>query len=325
MADNSTSRDVPRSPGADAGATERQGITTVGMVGLGIMGSAMGGNLLAAGFEVVGYDPVDDKVRAFEDRGGRSAASEADVAARSDVVVISVASVAALRTVVRPEGLPAGAHDGLVVAETGTMPLALKEEARDALAQVGVPLLDCTLSGTGAQAARRDLVVYGSGDREAFDRARPVLDAIGRSVHYLGEFGLGSKMKYIANLLVSIHNLSTAEAFVLGRKAGLDLQQMFEVISDGVGSSRIFDVRGPMMVEGRYSPPSATVRMFMKDVSVISDFAAQVGAPTPLFSTAEAYYNAAMGQGLGEEDPAVLCAVLEGLAGAQREDGDVAG
>jgi 3-hydroxyisobutyrate dehydrogenase-like beta-hydroxyacid dehydrogenase len=289
------------------------------MVGLGIMGSAMSGNLLAAGFPVVGYDPVADKVQALVDNGGQAAASEREVAERADVVVISVASFAALRAVVRPDGLPAGAHSGLVVAETGTMPLTLKEEARDALAQVDVPLLDCTLSGTGAQAARRDLVVYGSGESQAFDRARPVFDAIARSVHYLGEFGMGSKMKYIANLLVSIHNLSTAEAFVLGRKAGIDPQQLFDVISDGVGSSRIFDVRGPMMVEGKYSPPQATVRMFMKDLAVISEFASQVGAPTPLFSAATAYYNAAMGQGLSEEDPAVLCAVLEGMSGAERE------
>lgn len=296
------------------------GDLTVGMVGLGIMGSAMAGNLLADGFDVVGYDPVAEKVRAFADAGGRPAGSEREVAAGAEVVLISVASVAALQAVVRPDGLPAGAHDALVVAETGTMPLAVKEQARDALAGVGVPLLDCTLSGTGAQAARRDLVVYGSGDRDAFERARVVFDVIARSVHHLGEFGMGSKMKYIANLLVSIHNLSTAEAFVLARKAGLDLEQMFEVISDGVGSSRVFDVRGPMMVEGRYSPPQATVRMFMKDVAVIGEYAAQVGAPTPLFSAAAAYYNAAMGQGLAEEDPAALCAVLEGMAGAPRDD-----
>lgn len=289
---------------------------TVGMVGLGIMGSAMAGNLMASGFEVVGYDPVAEKVRAFADHGGQAAASEGEVAQHADVVVISVASIAALQAVVRPEGLPSGAHDGLVVVDTCTMPLAAKEHARDALAKVGVPLLDCTLSGTGLQAARRDLVVYGSGPSEAFDRARPVFDAIARSVHYLGEFGMGSKMKFVANLLVTIHNLASAEAFVLGRKAGIDPQRLYEVISDGVGSSKVFDVRGPMMVEGRYSPPQATVRMFMKDVAVISEFAAQVGAPTPLFAAAEAYYNAAIGQGLGEEDPAVLCAVLEGLAGA---------
>lgn len=293
--------------------------TTVGMVGLGIMGSAMGGNLLTAGFDVIGYDPVVPKVEAFVDAGGQAAASEREVAQRSDIVIISVATVAALEAIVRPDALPAGAHDSLVVAETGTMPLAVKEHARDALAKVEVPLLDCTLSGTGAQAARRDLVMYASGQRDAFDRAREVFEAVTRSIHYLGEFGMGSKMKYIANLLVTIHNLSTAEAFVLGRKAGLDLEQMFAVISDGVGASRVFDVRGPMMLEGRYTPPQATVRMFMKDLSVISEFAAQVGAPTPLFSAAGAYYNAAMGQGLGEHDPAALFAVLEGLAGVEQD------
>jgi putative dehydrogenase len=228
---------------------------TVGMVGLGLMGSAMAGNLLAAGFDMVGYDPRDERARAFATSGGQAMTCERDVARAADVVLISVATVEALETVVRPDGLPAGAHDGLVVVETGTMPLRVKEAARDALVAVDVPLLDCTLSGTGAQAVRRDIVVYGSGDEQAFARARPVFEAIARSIHHVGPFGMGSKMKYIANLLVSIHNLATAEAFVLGRKAGLDLQQLYDLISDGVGSSRIFEVRGPMMVEDTYSSP----------------------------------------------------------------------
>ena len=290
----------------------------VGMVGLGIMGSAMSRNLLGAGFDVVGFDPIEDKRRAFTEAGGAAAGSEREVAQRVDVVLISVASIAALREVVRSDGLPAGAHDGLVVAETGTMPLELKEEARRVLGERSVPLLDCTLSGTGAQAARRDIVVYGSGDAEAFERARPVFNAVARSVHYLGEFGLGSKMKYVANLLVAIHNLSTAEAFVLGRKAGIDPQMLYDLISDGVGSSRVFEVRGPMMVEGVYTPPQASVRMFLKDVSIIGEFAAGLGAPTPLFAAARAYYNAAMGQGYAEHDPAVLCALLEQLGGIER-------
>lgn len=296
-------------------------MTTVGVVGLGIMGSALSGNLLAADFAVVGYDPDDTRLRAFEDAGGRSCASESDVARESDVVLVSVATVGAMREVMRPDGLPAGAHDGLVVADTSTMPLDVKEAARVALADAGVLLLDCTLSGTGAQAARRDIVVYGSGDATAFATTRPVFEAVARSIHHLGEFGMGSKMKYVANLLVGIHNLATAEAFVLGRKAGLDPQLLYDVIADGVGSSRIFEVRGPMMVEGTYTPPQATVRMFIKDVSVISAYAAQVGAPTPLFSAAAAYYNAAFGQGLGEHDAAALCAVLEDMGGAPR-DGD---
>lgn len=294
--------------------------TAVGMIGLGIMGSAMSTNLMAAGHDVVGYDPDDGRLRDFADAGGLPAASEREVARRSDVVLVSVATVAAMRAVMRPDGLPAGAHDGLVVADTSTMPLDVKESAREALASVGVTLLDCTLSGTGAQAGRRDLVVYGSGEPDAFAAARPVLAAVARSIHHLGPFGTGSKMKFVANLLVSIHNLATAEAFTLGRRAGLDPQLLYDVISDGVGSSSIFEVRGPMMVQGRYTPPQATIRMFTKDVAVISAYATQVGAPTPLLSAAAAYYDAAVGQGLADEDAAALCAVLEAMGGAVRDD-----
>jgi 3-hydroxyisobutyrate dehydrogenase-like beta-hydroxyacid dehydrogenase len=288
----------------------------VGVVGLGIMGSAMGRHLLAAGFPTTGYDIIPQKIDDLVAQGGAAAASPAGVARQSDVLITSLATVAAVRAVVDgDDGVVAGAHPGLIVVDTNTMPLAVKQDARSRLEEAGVAMLDCTLSGTGAQAARRDLAVYASGDRDAFQRALPVLEAVSRSVRYVGEFGAGSKMKFVANLLVAIHNVAAAEAFLLGRKAGLDADLLYDVIRDGAGTSRMFEVRGPMMVTRSYEDASATMSLFLKDVSVIEEFGRSLGAPLPMFSATLPVYAAAMSQGRADQDPAAVAAVLETLAG----------
>ena len=276
----------------------------------------MATHLVAAGLHVTGYDIVRDKVDALVRGGGFGATSPAEVAGRSDVVVTSLATSDAVRAVVEnSDGLTAGAQAGVVVVDTCTMPLSVKERARRRLADVGVPMLDCTLSGTGAQAARRDLVVYASGEREPYERALPVLEALSRSVRYLGDFGMGSKMKFAANLLVAIHNVAAAEAFVLARKAGLDPELLYEVITEGAGTSRMFEVRGPMMVADEYDEASARMSLFMKDVNTIDEFARSVGAALPLFSASIPVYTAALAQGRADQDPAAVHAVLMTLAG----------
>lgn len=288
----------------------------IGVVGIGVMGSAMAGNLLAAGFEVRGYDVVPAKVAALEEMGGLPAGSTTEVAARSDIVLISVPSVAALDEA--SEGIAAGAHTGLLALEMGTLPLGAKERARQVLAGAGVELMDVPLSGTGLQAAEATLVVFASGSEEAYERAGPVFDAVGRSSHYLGEFGNGSVMKYIANLLVAVHNLATAEAHALGIAAGLDPAVVQRVMSDGVGSSKIFDIRGPMMVADRYDPPAARLDIILKDARIIKGYAESVGSPTPLLDAAIPVYVECSEAGLGDLDAAALCRFLERGAGLHR-------
>ncbi|HZD70658.1 MAG TPA: NAD(P)-dependent oxidoreductase [Actinomycetes bacterium] len=290
----------------------------VGVIGLGIMGSAMAGHLVESGFDVVGYDIVAEKRQALTSAGGRAAATVAEVAEAAGpggVVVTSLPSSEALAAVAAPDGLPAGGQPGLVVAETSTLTLQAKLSARDALAASGIVLLDCTISGTGAQARARDLVFYASGDEAAVERCLPVLRAVGRNVHRVGAFGNGSKMKFVANLLVSIHNLATAEAMLLARKAGLDPRDVLRAIADGAGTSRIFELRGPLIAERRYHEPTATVRMFLKDLDAIARFAGSLAVPTPLFSACLPFYLAAAAQGRHDQDVASLGAVLEAMAG----------
>jgi putative dehydrogenase len=273
----------------------------VGVVGLGIMGSAMAANLARARFKVQGYDVL-------RKRGAMRSLADID----APVVITSLPSSEALLDTCRVLSYKT------VVIETSTLPLEDKALAKKLLDAKGITLLDCPLSGTGAQAKTRDLVVLGSGEKKSYAKAVPVLKGFARSHYYLGEFGNGTKMKLVANLLVAIHNVSAAEAFVLGMKAGLDPRVIYKVIGDGAGSSRMFQVRGPLMVAGRYDKATMKNEVWQKDMQIIGEFAARLGVQTPLFRASAPLYEAAMAQGFGKADTAAVCAVLEALAGVKR-------
>jgi 3-hydroxyisobutyrate dehydrogenase-like beta-hydroxyacid dehydrogenase len=215
--------------------------------------------------------------------------------------------------------LAGGRRGPRFVIETSTLPIAVKEEARRRLAAAGTILLDCPLSGTGAQARARDVVVYASGPRTAYRAVTPVMEAFARAHYYVGSFGAGSKMKFVANLLVAIHNVAAAEALVLAMKAGLDPALTLKVIGDGGGSSRMLQVRGPMMVRGDYADATMTLGVWQKDMTIIADFARAVGCPAPLFAATPApIYAAAMAMRGDAEDTGAVCAVLEQMANHRR-------
>jgi len=297
-------------------ARKRRSKGVVGQIGLGIMGGAFARHLLAAGFDVVGYDVVPAATRALTRAGGRAARSCAEVAARTRILITSLPSPAAMEEAYfGKEGIAAGARPGTIVIEASTMTLELKESLRRRLARKRVVLLDCPISGTGAQAAAKDIAIYASGERRAFNRCRRVFDGFARSTYYCGEFGIGSKLKFVANLLVTIHNLSTAEAMVVGEKAGVDLGLLYRVISDGAGASRMFQVRGPMMVRGRYMPAHMKSKIYQKDIDIIRAFVRRLKCPTPLFDGSIPYYSAALRQGFALEDTAAIHSVLRKRAG----------
>lgn len=287
-------------------------VQRVGVVGLGVMGSAMSGHLIEAGYEVCGFDIDPSRMDALADAGGTPRESAADVAKHTDLVLLSLASVEALADAAA--GVAAGAHPDLIVAEMGVLPIPAKQAAFDQLAAVGVELMDVPVSGTGLQAADATLVVMASGSTEAFESTRNVFDVVGRATHYLGPFPNGSVMKFIANLLVSVHTLAAAEAHTLGASAGMDPELVQQVISDGVGSSAMFEIRGPMMVADEYLPPSARLDIIKKDALIIQSFARSVGATTPLLDATVPLYEAASEAGLGDLDAAALRRHLAGAA-----------
>jgi L-threonate 2-dehydrogenase len=295
-------------------AAKKKGV--VGIVGLGIMGGAFAQNLHAAGWQVIGYDVAAARRRALARAGIAIAADAADVAAKAPTIVVSLPKASALAATA--EAIAAAGVPRRVIIEASTFKLEDKEAAEAVLRQAGHILLDCPVSGTGMQAKTRDLVIYASGGSAEIKKLRPLFADFTRAVHDLGAFGNGSRMKYVANLLVAIHNVASAEALVLGMKAGLPPELIYEQIKIGAGNSRVFELRAPMMVKGRYDDPTMKISIWQKDMDVIGGFAQALGVPTPLFAATLPIYAAALSGGYGEQDTAATCAVLEAMAGVKR-------
>jgi 3-hydroxyisobutyrate dehydrogenase-like beta-hydroxyacid dehydrogenase len=288
-----------------------------GLIGLGTMGGAFARHLIEAGFAISGYDVDVKRRRLLERHGGTPRASVPALARENAVIITSLPSVEACEAVfLGTAGIRGAARRGTIVIETSTMPLDVKLTLRDACGKRGIVVLDCPVSGTGAQAAAKDTAVYASGDAKAVERCRGVFDGFARSTHYCGEYGNGSKLKFIANLLVTIHNMAAAEAIVMGRKAGLDPALLHKVIRDGAGTSRMFEVRGAKMAVADYANASMALGLYQKDIRIIGDFAAALNCPTPLFDASRPFYAAALAQGREHDDPAAVCAVLAEMAAA---------
>ena len=291
----------------------------VGIVGLGIMGGAFAQNLIAAGWQVIGYDIAPARRRAMAKLGVDIAENTGDVARQARTVITSLPKPAALletATAIAKAGLPRR-----VIVEMSTFALDDKAKAEAVLRKAGHVMLDCPVSGTGAQAVSKDLVVYASGASGEIRKLRGLFSGFTRAIHDVGAFGNGSRMKYVANLLVAIHNVASAEAMVLGMKAGLPPQLIFDLIKTGAGNSRIFELRAPMMVKNSYDNPTMKISVWQKDMDVIGSYARKIAVPTPMFDASKAIYAKALRSGHSAEDTAVVCAVLEKMAGVKRTKG----
>jgi 3-hydroxyisobutyrate dehydrogenase-like beta-hydroxyacid dehydrogenase len=289
---------------------------TVGIVGLGIMGGSFAKNLSQAGWRVIGYDISAASRRAAMRNGVEIAAGPADVAAKSPVVLTSLPKPAALMDVARL--IAAAKLKRKTIVEMSTFAIADKEKAWRILTKAGHIMLDTPVSGTGAQAASGDLVFYASGNAAAVKRLTPMFESFGRRVYDVGAFGNGSKMKFVANLLVAINNVAAAEAMVVGMKAGLAPQMIFDLIKVGAGNSRIFELRAPMMVKGNYKNVTMKIDVWDKDMRVIGDYVRKIKVPTPMFDASKPVYRKAMQGGFGAQDTAAVCAVMEKMAKVKR-------
>jgi putative dehydrogenase len=289
----------------------------VGVVGLGVMGGAIIRNVAASQRQTVGFDIDPAKIRQATDDGFEVEVSVAALAERVPVVLTSLPNPKAAIAVAGE--IAASKAKDLVVIEASTLALDDKFEFQRILAEAGHTAVDCTLSGTGAQAKVGDLAVYASGDAAVVEQLKPLFSSFSRQTHYVGPYGNGSKMKYVANLLVAIHNVSAAEAMVLGMKSGLDPHQLVELVKSGVGNSRIFELRAPLMADNNYQPAQSTIAMWQKDLSVIGDYINKIGCAAPLFNATMPLYASAFAHGHLEDDAASVCEILEIMSGIERK------
>ena len=288
----------------------------VGVIGLGIMGGAFARNLVAAGWRVVGYDTSPARRREAKRAGVEVMRNAGEVAAAASTILTSLPKPQALIDTVQK--IAAAGLKRRVLVEMSTFAISDKEKAARAAHKAGHVMIDCPVSGTGSQAKNRDLVFYASGDARTIAKLRPLLNAFGRHAFNVGAFGNGSRMKFVANLLVAINNVASAEAMVLGMKAGLDPRMIVDLVRAGAGNSRVFELRAPMMAKGRYDDVTMKISVWDKDMQVIGDYARKIRVPTPVFSATKGIYLKAMKSGLGGRDTAAVCAVLEKIAKLKR-------
>jgi 3-hydroxyisobutyrate dehydrogenase-like beta-hydroxyacid dehydrogenase len=284
----------------------------VGVIGLGIMGGAMAEALLAAGHDVVGYDPAPTARRRLERAGGHALESSFAVAQRARVLITSLPSSPALQATVREVGRAEAARGARrIVVEMSTLPIADKRRAQADLARAGWSVLDCPISGTAARLKDRDWMIFASGERRACARVRPLLRVFTDQIPYVGDFGSGTRMKFVANHLVAILNVASGEAITLARRLGLDARQVWELFgSNPAVGNGVLRLRGRFMVERRYRPATMKVEIWQKDMRIIGEAARSAGAATPLFDACGPIYDGAMAQGYGSADTASVCEVL---------------
>src|SRR2546421_10026508 len=282
---------------------------TVGIIGLGIMGGAIARNLVERGWRVIGFDTDATKRAELALANIEIAGNVEQVARDVPIIMTSLPSPASAAKVA--QSITDSGQSPRIVVELSTLSIVDKLRFETILNKAGHVALDCPLSGTGAQAKIRDLVVYASGESNAIATCQNLFSDFARQSADLGSFGNGSRMKFIANHLVAIHNVAAAEAMILAQRAGLDPKMVVDMVGPGAGGSRMFQMRAPMMVEGIYEPATMKVATWKKDMAIIAEFAKDVGCATPLFTLTQPVYAAAMAMGLGDQDTAVEFAVLK--------------
>ena len=286
-------------------------MATVGIVGLGLLGSAVASRLRAAGHDVVGYDVVAARVGALVAIGGRAAPSAEAVVKAVEAVCVVLPSLASVEDVVLgPRGLTASGRVDRTIIQMSTISPSLTERLAREVSVKGLAFLDCPISGTSGMVAQGEGIIFVGGERGVYDRWRPVLESVLPRAVFVGRPGQAMALKLVANLLIALHSAAAAEALLLAERAGLDLDLVLDVLTKSAAASRMLEVRGPLMAKREF-PPQMKLDLFMKDLHLIQEAAGRVGAPLPLTDVAERLYAAALAAGHAAEDLAVVITAIE--------------
>lgn len=287
----------------------------VGLVGMGLMGQAFAHNMLQAGFKVQGYDVDEQRMRQLHERGGTPVESPAAAARGARVVVTSLPNSDIVREVaLGAKGIAEGAAQGLIFADASTSRPEDSQKLSAELAQRGIRFLDAAVSGTSAMAQKKDLIVIAGGEAEDFKAAEPVFAGFSRAAYHMGPAGSGAMTKLVINLVLFGNRLALAEGLVLGTKAGLQTDNLLQVLQDGACSSKTMIDKGPKMLKGDFTP-EGHVKTSLKDGRLALEQGARFGAPMLVASLWTQLQQAAYHQGLADVDSSAFIEVLRGMAG----------
>lgn len=291
----------------------------IGIIGVGLLGSAVASRLLKGGFVVAAYDTRPEQVKALQAQGLIAAASIAEAAAEADAVFTILPSLESVETtILGTGGLIETAPQNCTVIQMSTVSPNLTRRLGNAVAAKTLGFLDAPMSGTSAMVERGDCAIFVAGDRSRAEACQPIFDAIARKTHYVGDAGMASLAKLATNLLVGLNTAALAEALVLGAKGGLAPGVLVEILKESAGASKMVDVRGPLMVSHRFDA-QMKVDLFLKDFKLILEEGRRLEVPLPLTSVTQQLATATAVAGRGEEDLAAIVTTFELLAGLQQD------
>jgi len=286
----------------------------IGIIGVGLLGSAVAARLLEGQFVVKGYDTRSEQVEALHARGLLAAGSLAEVA-QADAVFTILPSLASVETtILGPGGLIETAPRSCTLIQMSTITPELTRRLGKAAAANGLGFLDAPMSGTSAMVERGDCTIFVGGDPARAADCQPIFDAIAKKICYVGDVGMASLAKLATNLLVGLNTAALAEALVLGAKGGLAPAVLLDILKESAAASKMVDVRGPLMVSHRFDA-QMKVDLFLKDFQLMMEEGRRLGVPLPLTSIAQQLATATAAAGRGEEDLAAIITTLEQLAG----------
>ena len=275
---------------------------TVGLVGIGLVGTALAERLLSHGSGVVGYDIVPEKCEQLERLGGEAATAPAEVGSRARRVLLSLLTSGVVREVIKGRGglLEAEPLPALIVDTTTGDPAQTEAIAAD-LADRGIGYLDATIAGSSAQVRSGEAVFMVGGDEKHFAAAGDILGALTDSVFHVGAAGSGARMKLVVNLVLGLNRLALAEGLVFAERLGLDAETTLALLRATPAYSRVMDTKGPKMVSADFEP-QARLAQHRKDVELILEMAAKLGQPLPLCEVHFDVLDAAISAGDGHLD-----------------------
>ena len=264
---------------------------TIGSIGLGAMGGSYAKFLIEDNYTVYGVDPDTQNAEIFTSLGGVLLNNISELIDKSNVIILSLPTVPIFKEVINEIEVNGKSNESKILIDMNTISLDDKIETKNKLEKLNISMVDAPVSGTGAQAKVKDIVVMSSGDKIIVDECDDIFRSFSKQNIYVGEFGNGIKFKILANLLVTVHNTVTAEALLLGQKAGLEEKMIYEVLNAGAATSVMLDKRMPLMINKNYEPATASMRIFLKDIDVITDYLKSNNLSSPTFEAAANLYN----------------------------------
>ena len=287
----------------------------IGFIGLGIMGRGMSHNLLKAGFEVSVWNRTAARMEDLVQAGAVKAASPADLAAKSDIIITCVSDTPDVQAVILgDEGVIHGVRPDSLVIDMSTISPQVTREIAAAMEEKGAHMLDAPISGGSEGAANGTLSIMVGGEAEQFERAMPAFQAMGKAITHVGANGAGQTVKLVNQILVVVTMLGVGEALLFAQAGGLDLQKTLDAVSQGAAGSWMLSNRGPQVL-ARDWRPGFTIDLQQKDLRLVLEAADQMGVPSLATSTVFNLYRTLQAQGLGAEGNHALVKALENLAG----------